>query len=110
MRAFDNLALILIKTIRLCIVVIVLFSISNSFIFHFIDSAGFDFIEYTDFAEGETETESEKESEKEIEDEFLKTSNLGRHGIFNELNTINSHSYYHTHAYIDISIPPPEFA
>ena len=110
MRVKARLILFLQRALRICIVFILILSISNGFIFQFVDSIGFDFIEYSDFAEGEAETESEKESENEgIEGEFLKSPNLGRHAILKELNATNFHCYYYGNAYVDISTPPPDF-
>jgi len=107
----DHLILFARKAIRICVVLLMLLSITNGFIFQCIESTGFDFIEYTDFAEGETERESEKESEKEgIDDEFWKTANSEKYASLNQLINAGFHCYYRSNAYLDISTPPPELS
>ena len=104
----DYMILKLRKAINLCLVLIVLLSLSNSFIFQFIDSPIVDSIECADSSEGERE--AEKESEKKgVDDEFIGTLAFGQYTDMSKINSERTHCCFNSNAYIVITTPPPQF-
>jgi len=97
------------KGLSFCLVIIVLLSLSNSFMFQFIDSSTIDSIEFVDESESEKETESEKDSEKESVEEFMNIYAIGYFTSIDLMNFFRSHCCNPSQEYIDILTPPPEF-
>ena len=88
-----------------CVVfsVILLLSLTNTYVFQFLDSPVFDAIECTE-TDGESETEKEQ-----IDDEYVRFILSSRHYSLDTSTLFEDMSINHDNAHMDIFTPPPEF-